>query len=500
MQKNKLAFACSLVLIPFITGCEESVVTALKDIINRTPTATLAAPSYTPGPSALKASGSATLSVSFANAHTVNLAVGTGSAAAPPAGLTVVPSGPACTNVAISAVSTSGATITVSGCSGDGDITVQVAAGAIDDEAGVASAASAIQTVTVDTTTPATSAYTVTKASSTSTGANTVVVTFTEEVQDLSTTNANGEFTVTGCSGTQPSVAIAMTVDGSGNSIATATLSGGTCADGETVTVALNLDKVNDLAGNAGLIADNPTDLTYDIDTALPTATAFAVTDATVGATTGANTVTATFSELIQAISTTNANGVFTVTGCSTAPAVAVVMSDDGSGHSIATATLSGGTCADTTTVSVTLNLDKVFDVAGNQGSAASNPTPETYLIDTAAVTVDLSAPVYSGGGGAMDSTGTATLTLTLAHAASTTLANGSGTGAAPPAGISAVETVASCTGVDLNQTAADTWEITVSGCSLDGTIQLQVDAGIATSHAGAASSASVVRTVIIDN
>ena len=259
MQRKNLLIVSSLLLTPFLFGCEESVVTALKHVMSSDPTVTLGSPSYSPGPSALNASGTATVAVTFANAHTVVLANGSGSSGSAPAGLTVVPSGPTCTTVAVSSVSTSGATISVSGCTGNGTLTVKVNAGAIAAEDGDTSAESAVATITVDTVTPVTTAFTQTKTKTTASGANVITATFAGRVQDLSSTNANGEFTISNCTGTAPNVAIAMTQDGSGNSIATATLSGGTCTNGDNVDVDLNLDKVTDMAGNDGDPSDNPT-------------------------------------------------------------------------------------------------------------------------------------------------------------------------------------------------------------------------------------------------
>jgi|GEM_PF-4994857 hypothetical protein len=494
MQKRNLLIVGGLFLTPFLFGCKESVVTALKHVISTDPTATLGSPSYSPGPNGLGTGGTATISVTFANAHTANLAAGSGSTASAPAGLTVTPSGPSCTTVAVSSVTTSGATISVSGCTGDGTIAIKVNAGAVEDESGVQSPESSAATVNVDTTTPVTTAFTRSKAKTTTSAANVITATFAGRVQDLSATNANGEFTIANCTGTQPNVAIVMTVDGSNNSIATATLSGGACANGNNIDVDLNLDKVTDFSGNDGDPSDNPTTLNFTIDTTVPTAT-LAVQDAIVGATTGANVVEATFSELIQAISTTNANGAFTITGCTTAPSVAVAMSDDGSGHSIATATLSGGNCPNTNTVTVTLNMDKVTDEAGNAGLVGGNQTG-TYDIDTANVSIGLSGPSLDP----IDSTQSATITMNMLHAETTTLVDATGTSSAPPAGLVIDDTNgATCTSVVLTNVSSsghEDWEITFSGCTGTGPITVQVAAGIATSYAGVVSTASASQTV----
>ncbi|MEN0058115.1 MAG: hypothetical protein AAGB31_04725, partial [Bdellovibrio sp.] len=132
-------------------------------------------------------------------------------------------------------------------------------------------------------------------------------------------------------------------------------------------------------------------------DAVSPTAT-LAVTNNYSGVASGANTVTVTFDKLVQAFSASNSNSVLTISGCATNPTAAIAMSVNGSGNSVATATLSGGTCADLATVTVSLDLTKVTDQVGNVGDASDNPTPVTYQIDLANPVATLAAPDYGGG------------------------------------------------------------------------------------------------------
>ncbi len=421
------------------------------------------------------------------------------SSGTPPAGLTVIESGASCSSVALSGVSTSGATLNVSGCSGTGTITVNINAEVIENEKGELNAASTTQVVQIDNTKPVVAIFSVSKPVTTESGANTVVALFNKKIQGLSASNANSEFTVVGCSGTNPVASIVMSTNGSGHSVATATLSAGACLDGETVDVDFHLDKVTDMAGNAGDIADNPSTLSYDIDTLLPMAS-LVVTNAIVGSTSADNTVTATFNKIIAPISATNTTQVFTITGCTTAPAVAVSMSDDGAGHSIAVATLSGGACADASTVSVALNLDKVFDAAGNHGQVADNPTPVSYTVDTAAASISLDDTVYSNGLTSIDSSESAELTITLSHTASHDLVAASGSSGSAPAGITVVESGASCAAVNLVNVNATTWKVEVSGCTMNGSIDIQVDANMVTGYSGVKNPASVIRSVSVVN
>ncbi|MNK19511.1 hypothetical protein D3C87_377330 [compost metagenome] len=610
MQKRILIAGALVVSVLFTLGCKESVINSLK-----IPQATLGAPVLSNGLSAITSTDSASITATFTHVNTNTLADGTGSSTTPPSGLKVVRTGNAvCSAVNLSAVTDTGALIAVSGCGGTGNITVQINADVLSSTTSLSNKASATVLIRVDNTLPTATLAVTSAAVGTTDGANTVTATFSEAVKSLSTTNSNGEFTVSGCTTTQPSVAITSTLNGAGRTVATAVLSAGDCDDNDTVTVELNMDKITDLAGNDGDAADN-VQISYDVtsqpvatlaavtypgsqtslgasgiatsglsfvntvsttltaasgDTATPPAgisatptgtadctidvlspsitgasirlsacsgegtiaiqadagiatsgtaaqnvasntrsfvidavtptVALAVTNAYAGTAAGLNTVTATFDELIQNLPANNSNSVFTVSGCSVNPAVTIVMSVNGSGHSVATGTLSGGTCADLATVTVSLDLTQVTDTAGNVGSASDNPTPVTYEIDLSSPVASLAAPDY-GGGSFADLITPAVVDLTWSNTASTTLSNGTGDTNAPPAGITitGVTGDAACT-VDVTSSTTSGATITLSACSGTGTVSLRVDASLASSPWGHQNDASTAVVVDVSN
>lgn len=140
----------SLISSVLLAGCEDSVVEALK-----IPVATLAAPVFTAPSTELSSSGSVTLALSLSQAISTTLSSVTGTSAAPPNGFHVVTSGTAsCTSIATSGTSITGATITVSGCTGDGSITINATADIATSETNRGNAASDSQTIVVNNTAP----------------------------------------------------------------------------------------------------------------------------------------------------------------------------------------------------------------------------------------------------------------------------------------------------------------------------------------------------------
>ena len=90
------------------------------------------------------------------------------------------------------------------------------------------------------------------------------------------------------------------------------------------------------------------------------------------------STVVATFSEAMTNVATNK----FAITGTCTAPPTVsqVTMS---SGNTVATATLSGGTCTDGQTVIVTVNPANVTDAVGNAGTGGSVARTYTFVSNT---------------------------------------------------------------------------------------------------------------------
>jgi len=361
-------------------SCKESVI----ELLPPNPTATLSTPVIAGGYTALNSSGTATLTVTFTNIYSTSLSISSGSTVTAPAGLSVSETGASCSNVDITAVSITSATIEVTGCTGDGTVTVAVEAGVVVGENTSTNLCSVIRTITLHNKITDASVSMNASIVAVYCGDNIATATFSERVQNLSPTNANGEFTVTGCTTTDPDVSIVMSVNGSNESVATATLDSGSCADSDVVSVQLNLDTVTDNSGNAGLIADNPAAELYTVVTNVPVA-------------------------------------------------------------SLATA-------------------------------------------------------VYAGGTSAINSSATADLTLTYTNADSTTLVDGTGTSAAPPSGLTVVENGATCTNVDIANSSNTGADISVSGCTGDGSITVRVNAATASNMGVHDNAASSVRTVVVQN
>jgi hypothetical protein len=262
---GSILFLCSLLL----AGCEDSVVEALV-----VPVATLSAPTLGAGLIAISQSESAEMTLSFTQTVSNTLVAATGTSSAPPTGLTVsTAGGVTCSSIATTAVTTDGATVTVSGCSGNGSVTVRASAGVATSATERTNSSSNSRTVTVDNVKPTVVSMTIASAyAQTNAALNTVTLTFSKQIQDLSATNADNAFSITtGCS-TAPAVAVSMSLNGSNQSVATISLSGGVCVDTNAVSVGFNLSKATDLAGNDGLIAGSPANVVYTVDSLAPAA------------------------------------------------------------------------------------------------------------------------------------------------------------------------------------------------------------------------------------
>ena len=143
---GQILILCSLLL----AGCEDSVVEALK-----IPVATLSAPVFGGGRTQLSSSTSATITLSLSQAVSTTLVAVTGTSAAPPAGLTVsTTGGVSCTSIATTGPSITGATITVSGCTGNGNVLISASAGIATSETDRTNVASAARTIVVNNTAP----------------------------------------------------------------------------------------------------------------------------------------------------------------------------------------------------------------------------------------------------------------------------------------------------------------------------------------------------------
>jgi hypothetical protein len=144
-----------------------------------------------------------------------------------------------------------GGTISITGCTSNGSLMVIVANTLVRNAASVAGTGNTILNLIVDNTGPslthslvATNDYV---GSLDGSNQLSFIVNDANAVQALSADNSGGEFIVGGSCAIPPNLAVAST-DGSNYTV---TLSGGTCADGDSVTVSLDPSKILDTSGNA---------------------------------------------------------------------------------------------------------------------------------------------------------------------------------------------------------------------------------------------------------
>jgi hypothetical protein len=183
-------------------------------------------------------------------------------------------------------------------------------------------------------------------------------ITFNMSEPVKSTSVVASDFTVTGCN-VLPSVNPITT----GNSISLS-LSGGSCLEGDQLTVSLNGASVTDIAGNAGS-GSGATVLTFD---STPTAgpTILSVTPISGGVAAVPTLITFNMSEPVKPTSVLASD--FIASGCSTQPTLSPTVS----GSKI-TLALAGGNCLAGEQLSVSLDASKVTDIAGNNGSGSNS-------------------------------------------------------------------------------------------------------------------------------
>jgi hypothetical protein len=143
-----------------------------------------------------------------------------------------------------------GGQLTITGCSANGALSVLINNSLVRNAANVAGTGTTVLDLTVDNTGPniASALHADADYVPALTGANTLTFLLNDAsgVSPLSATNANGEFVVSGSCAVKPSVAISS-LDGMSY---VATLSGGTCAEGDSVIVSMDPNKIFDIAGN----------------------------------------------------------------------------------------------------------------------------------------------------------------------------------------------------------------------------------------------------------
>lgn len=185
---------------------------------------------------------SVTIDSSFFDAISTTLSNGT-------SGVALQSTGSASCSASLSSVTTSGARVTISSCTGDGTVKARLAAGVVSGANGSSNTEAVdSSTVTVDNTAPTLSSLTPTTSATLPT---TVVATFSEAISNVSTST----FAISVQSGCTPQAAVVTGVSGSTDAkVWTASLTLNDCDDGALDSFKITVDPltVTDRAGNAG--------------------------------------------------------------------------------------------------------------------------------------------------------------------------------------------------------------------------------------------------------
>ena len=312
------------------------------------------------------------------------------------AGLTVT--GPA-TATAVAAVSGSGSeyTATITPNAGvEDEVTVQVNASTVTDDAGNANTAgsSAVE-VHVDTIIPTVSVSGFPPATPEQNGAFTLTVTFSEPVNGFAVSDDLTVGLVAEPGSATPIAAAALTGGVPGDAVYMVTVTPNAAGAEGDVTVTVNANTVQDFALNNNTASTETTSV--HVDTIAPTVS-MVVTEPTVGEETGypteernaPYTLTVTFSEPVNGFAVP---GDLTLTGPGTA-----VSTPGADGASVYVVTITP-TAASEGDVSVTVNPTTVQDFATNGNPAGSSAV--AVHIDTIAPTVEsfvVTPPVTVGG------------------------------------------------------------------------------------------------------
>jgi hypothetical protein len=353
------------------------------------------------------------------------------------------------------AVGGSGAsyTVTVTGCSTTGTLALRLAAAGVTDAAGNTgpTAASNASSLTLDRISPAVSSFTTAVSSPTNSTGIAYRLNFAERVDGLAAGDLSNAGTATGCSFTvMPDASIGMEWGTLGYDII---VTG--CSDSGTLTPRLATNSVADAAGNTGPAQTDAPTLT--LDRVAPGVSSF--TSTTGSPTNAASLVySLSFNESVTGL----AAGDFTIGGSATGWSVASI---SGSGASY-TVTLTGGTNGD---VSLTLDLNKVADAAGNTGPAdASVAASETITVDTVAPTATITTAVTSP-------TSAASIAYTVSFSEAVTgLASGDFTNGGTATGCSFAVSG-----------SGDSYTLTVTSCSSTGTLRPRLNGNSVADAAG---------------
>ena len=352
-------------------------------------------------------------------------------------------------------------TVTVTGCSTTGTLALRLAANGVTDTAGNTgpTAASNASSLTLDRVSPAVSSFTTAVSSPTNSTGIAYSLVFAEAVTGLTAGDFSNTGTATSCS---------FGITGSGTTY-TVTVTG--CSDSGTLTPRLATNSVADEAGNSGPAQTDGSTLT--LDRVAPGVSSFT---STTGSPTNAASLVYSldFNESVTGL----AAGDFTIGGTATGWGVASI---SGSGASY-TVTLTGGTNG---TVSLTLELNKVADAAGNTGPAnAAVAASTTITVDTVAPTATITTAVESP-------TSAASIAYTVSFSEEVTgLASGDFTNGGTATGCSFAVSG-----------SGDSYTLTVTGCDTTGTLRPRLNGNSVADAAANTGPASAVygTTITLD-
>lgn len=333
----------------------------------------------TPSATLLRSASATTIALAFAQSVAGGTAL-TGILNSAGAGiiLNTKSGNPSCT-VQATSITTNGASLTLSSCSGNGTLAVQAQAGIVTDSINNHSVASGESTmITVDNTAPSVTALTP-SSSYVNPVPSSIIATFSESVVSLTT----GKFTLGGNCTTMPTVT-SVTMS-STNTVATATLSGGTCSNTQMLTVTVDPSTISDTAGNSG--SGSAVMRTYTVTTTGPSASLASPSSTLLRSATSA-TIALTYTagmagSLALAGTLTSAGGGLTITTVSGNPSCTKAVSS----ISTSGATITLSSCSGNGTLTVHVNAGTLVDGAGNSSTVSG---------ESSVITVDNSAPTVS--------------------------------------------------------------------------------------------------------
>ncbi len=403
----------TIALDPTLTKNAQGI-TELSDSVSETYTISTTKPVVLLGKATnteLNAFSSATISLTFIPFNNIGISLtNVLTAAGDGITLTSLSGTPKCL-LALSGLTTSGATLTINKCTGNGSFMLHVNEGVLEDSEGNFSLISAESSV-ITITEHGPSLVNLIPGSSVVNPIPTVIIaTFNESMTMLNPTN----FILSGTCTTMPTVSAVSS--NSDKTIATATLTGGTCMEQQVLTVTVDPILTTNFKGTAGTGPALST--TYTLRTTGPSASLDTPSTTLLKASTTA-TIALTYSasshedETVLTGTLTSTGGGVTVTPLSGNPACTVKVS----AISKAGAILTLSACSGNGTISVHINAG----TAKNTLNIPSTASPEsaTISIDNSPPTLLSSIPASASSFSSMPNS----IVLTFSEQVNTTAAN----------------------------------------------------------------------------